>query len=157
MKSIIKRDTREQEDNGWYFKDEKHFNVQDCKLDTGDYTLQGLETQFIIERKGRLSEFATNLNQPRFINEMDRLEAFRWSFVILEFDMNDLWKWPLDAGIPKEKIKDIKTTPKFLLMRLNELTIKYKTKFVFAGKQHGEKMAISLMKRVLEYEYAKRK
>lgn len=150
MNNVILRDTREQENKGWFFKDEKHFDLVDCKLDTGDYTLYGYEKKFIIERKGKLSEFAANINQPRFHNEMDRLEAFQWSFVILEFTMDDLWNWPNNAGIPKEKIEEIKTSNKFLLMRLNEFMVKYKTKFIFAGK-HGEKVAISLMKRVLEY------
>jgi len=152
MKNIILRDTREKENHGWYFPNEEHFEVADCKLDTGDYTLAGLESKFIIERKGKLSEFATNINQARFYNEMERLESFQWPFIILEFSMDDLWNWPNNCGIPRDKLKFIRTTNKSILMKLNEMTVKYKTKFIFAGKQRGEQMAISLMKRVLEYE-----
>ena len=151
MNDIIKRETREKDNHGWYFPNQKKFQVVDTKLDTGDYTIAGFEKDFIIERKGSLSEFASNVNQARFHNELERLETFRWPFIILEFTMEDLWNWPLNCGIPKEKIKEINTTNKFLLLRLNEFCLRYKTKIILAGKQ-GEEEALSLMKRVLEYE-----
>jgi methyltransferase-like protein len=151
MKSYeVVRDTREQENNGWIFTpDTKCLGTVTTKLDTGDYTLKGFEKDFIIERKGRLSEWAHNINEKRFEQELERLESFKWPFIILEFTMQDLMNWPKNCGIPKEKIKDIKVSSKFILMRTNEIMIKYKTKIIFAGL-YGKEMATSLFKRVME-------
>ena len=78
--TVIK-DTREQEGHGYTFE---KFNGRytSCegmivqKLDTGDYTLVGLEDKLCIERKGRISELAINLgkDKTRFMKEIARMK-----------------------------------------------------------------------------------
>lgn len=150
MYHVIK-DTREQEGGGgWIFSKTKNCTGHTIQtLKTGDYTIVGYENDFIIERKGALTEWAHNINEKRFERELERLEQFRWPFIILEFTLAQLLKWPLDCGIPKNKIKDIQTSNYFILKKTNEFMLNYKTKIIFAGHQ-GKEVAASLMKRVVE-------
>ena len=57
------------------------------KLDTGDYSLEGLEDRLCIERKGRISELAINLgkDKARFMREIERMKEFEFRFLVLEF------------------------------------------------------------------------
>ena len=82
--TVIK-DTREQD--GYTFE---KFNGRyaSCngmivrKLDTGDYSLLGLEDKVCIERKGRVSELAINLGKDkhRFMREIERMKEFPFRF-----------------------------------------------------------------------------
>lgn len=144
------RDSREQENNGWVFSPSKNCEgMTTQKLKTGDYTIKGYEKDIIVERKGALTEWAHNVNEKRFERELERLEEFRWPFIILEFTLQDLMKWPLGCGIPSNKLKDVKTTNYFILKRTNEIMLKYKTRIIYAGFQ-GKEVAASLFKRVVE-------
>ena len=55
------------------------------KLDTGDYSLEGLEEKLCIERKGRISELAINLgkDKARFMREIERMKDFQFKFLVL--------------------------------------------------------------------------
>lgn len=144
------RDTREQKNNGWIFDADKVCSgTTTRKLDTGDYSLEGKEELFVIERKGSLPEWAHNLNEKRFEQEMERLEQFKWPFIVLEFTVEDLLNWPNNCGLPADKIKEVRTSSFFLLRRVCELEMKYKTKIIFAGNK-GKEVAFSLFKRVME-------
>ena len=98
--TVIK-DTREQD--GYYFS---AFNtcagMIEHKLDTGDYTIQGLEDKVCVERKGCVEELAVNLGQKKyaFLNEIDRMKIFPHKFLILEFSLEDLLKFPDETRIP---------------------------------------------------------
>lgn len=121
------------------------------KLNTGDYSIEGHEDQFTIDRKGCLSEFATNLTDLRFTRELERLAQIKHSFLLLEFEMSDVMAWPYGAGLPSDKIKYIKTTPQFIVMKINEIMVKYGVKVIFAA-DHGKEIAYSLFKRIIENE-----
>ena len=54
-------DTREQ--TPWEFG---FHNTAKRKLDTGDYSMEGYESLFTIERKRSVSEIANNLSENRF-------------------------------------------------------------------------------------------
>lgn len=138
----IIRDTRERKKKGWYF--DKYL---EHKLEEGDYTIAGLEGIFVIERKGSSSEFYKNLVEERFDDELKRLESYRWSFVVLEFELRDLVLFPWNSGIPKRLWPRLRMKPAFLLQRLNDFQLQYKTKFIFAGK-HGKEIALSLFDNV---------
>ena len=61
-KYTVIRDTREQE--GYYFSEYGLCEgMIDQKLDTGDYSIQGMEDKVCIERKGCVEELAINLGQ----------------------------------------------------------------------------------------------
>lgn len=150
MSYIVIRDTRERSGHGWTFKKyDTCLGQQIDTLKTGDYTLRGFENVLAIERKGRVTEFINNLGQKRFYAELDRLELIPFSFVICEFTMEDLIKFPEGSGISPYKWRYIKLTGKVALKLLIEIQMKYKTKFLFCGSK-GQIVASSIFKRVVE-------
>lgn len=151
-KFTVLQDTREKERFGkWHFpvSDSCNGTVTET-MKTGDYTLKGFEDTFCLERKGKLSEFATNINEKRFDRELERLDSFKYPFLLLEFSMEDVMKWPYGAGVPLDKIPQIRTTKYFIVLKMNEIMVKHKTKIILAGS-HGQNIAYSLFKRIIEH------
>ena len=149
-KYVVIRDTREQ--NGWDFTTGSSCDGTVVEgLKTGDYSIKGYEHLLSIERKGCIAELATNLVEDRFERELERMEAFKYAFMIFEFNMEDLIAYPKGSSVPPWKRKSVKLNPFFLLKRLLEIEIKYKVKIIFAGK-HGKTVASSIFKRVIENE-----
>lgn len=131
------QDTREQ--LGWDFEENEYCNgMVTTTLKTGDYTIQGFEDIICIERKGSLAEFSHNIVEKRFEKELERMRQFTHSFLILEFDMHDLYNFPLGSTIPKWKWPELKVTSKFIEKKLIEYELKYPTKIVLAGRSGKE-------------------
>lgn len=62
-------------------------HVEHRKLDTGDYTLEGHESRICLERKSLNDALNTFLrHRARFERELERMERFEFSAVMLEFD-----------------------------------------------------------------------
>ena len=143
-------DTREQ--HPWQFETiEKTM----AKLDTGDYSLKGFEDLFCIERKGSVSEFANNITEKRYVDVVERLSKVKYSFLLLEFDLYDLLRYPEGSNVPKRIREKIRITPKFLLKKINELQIMHNIKVVFCGDPiSAEIMALSIMRKIY-YELKK--
>jgi len=150
MPYTVVRDTREKIGKGWNFK-----RSQNCSgtvlgsLKSGDYTLRGLESIFVIERKGLISEFAHNLFDKRFEAELERLELIEFPFVLLEFTMEDLIQYPVGSGIPARRWKYLKIKGPQLLKRFIEFQLRFKSKFIFVG-EYGQQVATSIFKRIVE-------
>lgn len=124
------------------------------KLDTGDYTLEGLEDKLCIERKGRISEIATNLgkDKARFMREIERMKTFPFKFIILEFSLSDVMEFPIGSDIPEEKWGSIVVTNKYILKMLVELQMYHDIHIIFCGNKKNAKLMInSILKRVNEY------
>ena len=108
-------------------------NIIRDKLDTGDYSIDGLQEYLCIERKGCVTEVARNLFEDRFIRELDRMNH-KYSFVIFEFTCEELLRYPYGCGLSSRTIKTIRMNGKLLTSRLIELQLKYPhIHFVFAG------------------------
>ena len=112
MKPTLIIDTREQKPiniaSGKIFE-----GIVRDKLDTGDYSIVGLESILCIERKGEVSEFAQNIFQERFIKELERTTLYKYVFVLFEFDMYDLLLFP--KNLPLKVQKKIHYNGKFVL------------------------------------------
>lgn len=143
------RDTREQA--GWLFpaQEPNCLGTVPGTLKTGDYSLKGYEKIFTIERKGSVAEFAQNVCQKRFERELQRLDNFEYPFIVLEFTMADIIEWPQSSGLGPAIIKKLRLSPQFLLKRLNEFQLQYKTKIMLVGG-YGRFVASSLFKRICE-------
>lgn len=142
------RDTREQQ--GWIFEENQYCSGTIIKtMKTGDYTLQGFEHILTVERKKNVAEFAKNMLEKRFVAELVRMESFPLSFVVCEFTYNDIWRWPLNSGLPPQTIKKINISKYFIMKRLMDFQVQYKTKFILAGP-HAKDVVSSLFKRVNE-------
>ncbi len=155
----IIQDTREQQ--GLYFGPyEQCEGMVTRKLDTGDYTIEGLEDKICIERKASVEEIAINLGQKKhpFMAEIQRMSTFDHKFLILEFSVDDVLKFPEGTRIPEEKKKTLKITGKYLMKCLNEFEIHDGIHVVFCGNKHNAFMFLSgLFKRLYEkYTIGKR-
>lgn len=151
LKNIIKRDSREKKGKGWYFESGDNIEKMEVgSLKTGDYTIQGYEKDFIIERKGSTAEFAQNIFQSRFEDEMKRLDKFKFPFLICEFTMEDLMNFPTNSGIPPKLWCKVKVRGKYLITALTRYQLLFKTRFILAGN-HGKEMAESLFKMMTKY------
>lgn len=155
-KPHVLRDTGEKPGYGWVFPSSSLISgTRSENLFTGDYSLEGFyeEKTFVIERKGSVTEFVANVSQKEkwadFKDELQRLEEFRFAFLILEFPLPLLLDFPVGSGIPKERWGELRVSPAFLLKRYLEIELNFKTKIIFAGDR-GYEVASSLVKRILE-------
>lgn len=150
MKYKVIRDSSEKEGHGWLFAPSKVcLGTEVRSLYTADYTIVGHEESFVIERKGSVAEFYGNLFEERFIDELERLDQFVHPFAVLEFTMSDILSFPYGSGIPKRLWRKLRNKGPFILKTLLEFELRYKTRFILAGKK-GKEVAQSLFKRILE-------
>lgn len=155
-KYLVLRDNNEHDGHGWLFeKSDTCAGTVEKNLFTGDYSLDGYYDNklFVIERKGSVSEFVKNISTKEgwddFKDELQRLEEFRYPFIILEFPLSLLFSYPVGSGIPKQRWDQIRVTPQFLMKRFLEIELHFKTKIIPAeDKDH--KLASSLFKRIIE-------
>jgi hypothetical protein len=145
------RDTREK--LGWSFPRSSGCDgTSDRTLKTGDYTIEGMEDRFTIERKGTVGELAQNLFQDRFRRELDRMEQCEHAYLVLEFSVADVMTFPVNSGIPPSRWRFLKVTPQLLLRRLQEVQIAHPRLHV-AG-DHGREYAQGLFRRMAEIRAA---
>ncbi len=148
MKYTIVKDSREK--LGWNFTpDDFVQEMRIANLKTGDYSILGYENILSVERKGKITEFASNLIQDRFIRELERLEEIRYPFIILEFMMRDLIIYPANVNLPPRIRSRIRITGKFLLKKFIELQCRFKTKIIFAGGC-GKEITMAIFKQVVQ-------
>jgi hypothetical protein len=142
MKYLVLKDTREKEIGaGWTFKsDSVCMGTQIQKLDTGDYTLNGYEHILCIERKASVSEFARNIVEKRFEKELERMDEFSYSYILLEFTEKDIDIFPKGSGIPRRVQKYVRIKPKFIHYRIKEIMEQHKVKIILCG-EHGKAIA----------------
>jgi hypothetical protein len=153
---LVLRDTGEHKGHGWIFpQTETCAGTVERNLFTGDYSLDGYYDNkiFVIERKGSVAEFVGNISQTEkwadFKDELARLEEFRFPFIICEFPYSLIETYPKGSGIPQGLWPSIRVTPQFLVKRLWEIELKFKTKIRFADRG-GRDCASSLFKRIIE-------
>lgn len=139
-------DTREQ--LPWDF--EGH-STSSRKLDTGDYSIEGLEEVFCIERKRSVAEIANNISEKRFVDVLDRMSKFQHKFMLLEFTLNNVLDYPVGSSVPKKIWGSLKINSKYILKYLTNISIKYNIHTIYCGnKENAETMALSIMKRIYE-------
>lgn len=95
---LVLCDTREQVP--WTFEGQG-ITVQRATLDTGDYSLPGLETRVCVERKS-LDDWVGSVMSARgrFYRELDRMRAFQFRCVIIEAGVREVM-----AGRYKSEVK----------------------------------------------------
>lgn len=145
---IVHKDTREK--NGWSFL-EPDIIVVDNKLDAGDYTLEGYESEIIIERKATTGEFAINIGKQwdRFQREFERMSHIKRKIIICEFTITDIQVFPINSGIPAPQRYYIRVNSGLLFKRIEEIKNKYGIEFIFAGNAIlAEQAAIEIFREV---------
>lgn len=150
---VVIRDTREKENRGWVFSSSNKLQVEtvDRSLKTGDYTIEGLEKVLCVERKATTAEIAKNISEKRFQKALDRMAAFKYRFIICEFDFDDVMSFPVNSGIPKSKWSELKVKNYYIKRCLFEYAVARNIHVIFAG-QYGREVAMTIFKRVIENE-----
>jgi ERCC4-type nuclease len=137
-------DTREQ--HPWTFQ---HHAVAHRKLDTGDYSIEGLENILCIERKNGIAEIANNMTESRFEDVINRMKTYKHAFILIECDYDQMMNYPIGSDVPKRAWSKIKISPAFILKFLSELSVHHNIHVIFCGSPSwAEKTALSIMKRV---------
>ena len=120
------------------------------KLDTGDYSIDGFEQYLCIERKGCVAEFAQNVFQKWFYNELLRMTTYKYPFLLLEFTLEDMLRFPYQSGLSKSVVRRIKYNGKLLLKKMIEIQMSYPTiHIIFCGENIND-VLYSICKRVVE-------
>jgi hypothetical protein len=151
----VLRDSREKEGHGWVFDDSETCTGTAVKtLRTGDYTLAGYEDVLAVERKGSVCEFVGNITQKgkwaNFKDELERLEVYPAAFVVCEFTLDDVMRYPQGTNLPWAIKRRIRVSPQFYLKRLIEIELHFKAKVKMVGPTAGRDYVSSLFKRVVE-------
>lgn len=124
-------DTREK--YPWQF-DEKYVDeVIHRKVDTGDYAIEGLEQVLCIERKRNVQELVLNIRGDRFTRELERMQSYKHRFLICEFDLDDIRKYPVGSSIPKKELAKVRANGEWILKCITRLQVKYGLNVVYAG------------------------
>jgi hypothetical protein len=148
--TVIK-DTREQD--GWDFEQEEKVSgrcqltsVIETKLDTGDYSIFGLEEIFTIERKAGFSELFGNLGnktvKDRFEREMERMGKVPHSYILIESVLD---KDVLKLGVP-QMARGMPAGS--VLNDLITFSMDYNVHFLFVGNA-GKSVARRIMEQVV--------
>lgn len=141
-------DTREQQP--WEFS---HYTTASEKLDTGDYSIKGLENIIAIERKKNVSEIAANIVESRFKDVLDRMKQVKYPFILLEFSLKDVLIYPIGSNVPKHMWDKIKISSNFILKNITDWEIEHNIKVFFCGSaSNAERLATYLFNKIFYKE-----
>jgi ERCC4-type nuclease len=137
------RDSREKEGAGWKFNATSNCNgTITKKLDTGDYSIEGMEHLIMIERKTISDLWGTLVqNHERFMKEMERALIIPSRYLVIEGTMRDIL-----AGCFYSKVG-----PEFILSSLTVLEQQYGIHVIYLDKRHD--ICQRYMRRLLEKLY----
>jgi len=140
----IIRDIQEKA-NRWNFNGERfncHNSIIDKHLKTGDYTVEGIEDIFTIEKKSTVNEIFMNFGRgrARFYREIKRLSEYKHPFIIV-----DATPEMIMCGSPYSKL-----SPSNVISCLLGIQIKYHIPIIYAGRV-GEDLAYDIMRKVWNY------
>lgn len=137
-KYTVIRDQQEK-NNWWEFPESPWcYGTVVKHLKTGDYTLEGMEEFFTIERKYNTGEFSANICEKRFERELERMDKMSQSYLILEFTLDEIESFPHKSGIPSRFWPKLKVSPKFIRKRLIEIMSDYNIQVILAGDRGAE-------------------
>lgn len=138
MKIIV--DTREK--TPWDFST-YDVEVERRGLKTGDYSLDGIEDRFCIERKKSTAELSINtgMKSKQFEAEFQRMKEMEQTILICEFPLSNLDVFPRKSGIPKRLWRRLRLNGSFIKKRLFGFCEEYEVDLYFC-KDSNEARAL---------------
>lgn len=124
-----------------------NYEMERANLNVGDYTIKGMENDFIIERKCSVPEVAINIGRKRkqFLNEWERGEYIKNKYILCEFTIDDIMRFPHGCKIPKSQISRIRINAGFILKSLYEIRDTYNVNLIFCdGRESAIKEALAI-------------
>jgi ERCC4-type nuclease len=123
------------------------------KLETGDYSIEGMEDILCIERKGSLAEFYRNVTQKRFEDELVRMQAYKYRYLVLEFSLSEVLAIPYSLGLSAKQREMCKLSPKYVMGKIAEIQVDYNVNVVFAETRDiVTDVVTNIMRRVYELQ-----
>lgn len=144
-------DTREKRDILLFSEDKFCAGTKRKALKTGDISIEGLEDIFVIERKRTTAEISMNAFEDRFKRELERLQNFKYKFILCQFDAKTILDFPKGSGIPPRFWDTICVSGSYLLSRLMYIQINYNVPVILAGDE-GKNIALTIMKQIARNE-----
>ncbi|MBV6343137.1 hypothetical protein [Candidatus Magnetobacterium casense] len=124
-------------------------------IKTGDYSVTGMEDRVCVERKSQADYWGClGKSRPRFIKELERLQAIPWSLVVIEASLaqvrEGLFYYTGDyEGARKSRIPGTAALNSALLWMLEYPNVR----FQFAGsREEGEWLTLNWLMMALRYQ-----
>ena len=114
-------DTRDKAEYRWTFSEllKENEAAEARKLDTGDYSIEGLEAFISIDRKKSVNEVIANISNRtdriRFRKELDRAKDLEYFYIMCEFGISDIMR-----GSRYSKV-----SPSYILSALSGIELSY--------------------------------
>ena len=77
------------------------------------------------------------------MNEINRMESFIHKYLILEFSLEELLKFPDETRIPIKNKASVKITGRYMLKCLVEFELYNNVHILFCGNKHTAFLAVS--------------
>jgi hypothetical protein len=136
-----------QEKVGWW----EFPNHERTHLKTGDYTIAGYEDLLCLERKRTTGEIAINCSEARFTRELERMQAFKYKYLMFEFSMDDILRFPVGSTIPKNRWNKLRINSEYLMKFYIEVSVHYGIQVMFCGDRENAMIAATkIMNRVIK-------
>jgi ERCC4-type nuclease len=153
-KFTVVKDTREKVGKGFQWRAcswcyGTHYDT----VHTGDYTIKEVPGLVTVERKASIYELISNmlLKDPRrrLFAEFKRMEEeYRWRFVVIEADFNELFAYASWKFVRSARTK--RDGPNTILGSIVSAQLKYGIQFVWAGS-HGREVTAKVLRKAYEY------
>lgn len=146
-------DTREK--LPWDFEGDDDFeDVIYEKLDAGDYAIKGIEKLCVIERKATADELLNNFfskaQRTRIYAEIDRLQEYKYKFIVIEEDLLDLMHPDSYYYNKSGKNKGSNKIPiAVVISNLTDIMLQHGVHVIFAGAR-GQAFSKGILLRVHE-------
>lgn len=149
-KPVLLVDTRER--LPYDFEGDDDFSeIKHCKIDAGDYSIEGLEHLIVIERKANADELYNNFtqNKDRIYAEFERLRDHKIKIIMIEQSCEDICN-PRNYYINKKGLNkaSVNMPVAVVAANLNTLMLEYGVQVIFAGPK-----ARSMTKNILLAAY----
>jgi ERCC4-type nuclease len=133
----------------WSFNSSSVLGVEYTHLKTGDYSVKGLEHLLCIERKRSVAELAGNIHEKRFFKELERMQEFKYKYILLESTMQHVLDYPHMENLPDSIKQKIKINGAYILKCFNRIQVKYNVNIVYCGTTfNAQWVAVNIMREV---------
>lgn len=136
-------DSREKQP--YLFKSSENLaGTETATLSCGDYTLKEYSNLIIIERKNSIIELCGNIgkNRKRFVRELEKMQDFKFKFIIIEDYWSSIWKKTYTN-----------LSPNSIFGSIIALELKYGIHFILAGTRvQAHQITRALLVKAYQYK-----
>jgi len=127
--------------------------IERKKLDTGDYSIKGLEDIVCIERKATVAEIAKNVTQDRFDRELKRMLEYKYRFLICEFSWSDVARYPNNLNLSAEAKKARRVKGPFVRSKICDYALDYNIQVLCCSSRNLTDITVwELLKKIARKE-----